>query len=277
MRLAARAATPAQKAEGEAEARRAFGEIVEFAPDDPVARRRLGDLLRAHGWFADAARQYETLAALAPDDASVALLRAAAAEGLGKLEEAVRWTEKGGSAGAPDVEQSPAFTARAFAATYLAWGMRAAVDASRGDELRALSTRYARVVSGDPGGGKRGARATLTWAHPELHPSLWSNALRAPMPAREGDVTLGIAQAIVPDRSDVYVEVRIEPDELEHVARLGATAVLTVVFDEPAEAGSVEQRAGGPSIVVMPITFSLNGPAARRFSISNREVRPVEL
>ncbi|HLM73647.1 MAG TPA: AgmX/PglI C-terminal domain-containing protein, partial [Polyangiaceae bacterium] len=126
LRLAARAASPEEKALDEAEARRAFGEIVEFAPDDPVARRRLGDLLRAHGWFADAARQYETLALLAPDDPSVALLRAAAAEGLGKLEEAVRWTEKGGSAGAPDVEQSPAFTARAFSATYLAWGILAA-------------------------------------------------------------------------------------------------------------------------------------------------------
>jgi tetratricopeptide (TPR) repeat protein len=42
-------------------ARRAFSEIVEFAPQDPLARRRLGDLYRAHGWYDEAYRQYETL------------------------------------------------------------------------------------------------------------------------------------------------------------------------------------------------------------------------
>ena len=53
-------------------------------PDDPIARRRIGDLLRAHGWYEDAARQYETLARLTPDDASVPLLLAAAAGGHGQ-------------------------------------------------------------------------------------------------------------------------------------------------------------------------------------------------
>jgi Ca-activated chloride channel family protein len=187
----------------------------------------------------------------------------------------VRWTEKGGTAGAPDVEQSPAFTARAFAATYLAWGLRAAAEASRAEEIRALTSRYARVVSGDPGGGKRGARVTLTWSHPELHPTLWSNTLGAPMPAREGDVTLGIAQVIAPDRAGIYVEVRVEPDELEHVARLGAAAVLTVVFEEPAEAGSGAQ-AGRLRVVVLPVTFSRGGPAAQRFTISGQDVRPEQ-
>ncbi|HRI69170.1 MAG TPA: VIT domain-containing protein, partial [Polyangium sp.] len=45
LRIAAREKDPVQKAYHQAEAQRAFGEIVEFAPDDPVARRRLGDLL----------------------------------------------------------------------------------------------------------------------------------------------------------------------------------------------------------------------------------------
>src|SRR6185295_11901900 len=40
LRLAKRAASPEQKALDEAEARRAFGEIVEFSPEDPIARRR---------------------------------------------------------------------------------------------------------------------------------------------------------------------------------------------------------------------------------------------
>jgi tetratricopeptide (TPR) repeat protein len=267
LRLAAREGDAAQKALDEAEARRAFGEIVEFAPDDPVARRRLGDLLRAHGWYAEAARHYETLAALAPDDASVSLLLAAAAEGLGKLEEALRWTEKGGSAGAPDVEQSPAYTARAFAATYLAWGRLAAAEAGRADEQSALSARLARVISGDRGASRRGTRVTLTWAHPELHPALWSNALGAPMPAREGDVTLGIAQVIVPERDGAFVEVRLEPDEVEHAARLGATAVLTAMFDEG--------ESGGGKVIRAPVIFARGGPAALRFAIGGGEIRPV--
>ncbi|MEM6958602.1 MAG: hypothetical protein AAF645_23165, partial [Myxococcota bacterium] len=69
----------------EAEARRVFGEIVEFAPDDALARRRLGDLFRAHGWYEDAYRQYQTLATITPDDPSVLLLLAGAAAGAGRV------------------------------------------------------------------------------------------------------------------------------------------------------------------------------------------------
>ncbi len=268
LRIAARGKDPAQKALDEADARRAFGEIVEFAPDDPIARRRIGDLLRAHGWYAEAARQYETLARLAPDDASVALLLAAAAEGMGKLEEAVKWTEKGGASGAPDTDLGPARTARAFAATWLSWGRLAALAAGRADEAKALAARLARVRSTErlSGGDHQGTRVVLTWAHPELHPSLWTNALGAPMPAPEGDVTLGIAAATVPTRDGAFVEVRLEPDEVEHAARLGAEAVLTVVFDE-----------GGPNekIVKTPVAFGAGGPAQRRFALAGAAVKEV--
>ncbi len=44
--------------EDPAEARRVFSEIVEHAPLDPWARRRLGDLYRAHEWADDAYRAY---------------------------------------------------------------------------------------------------------------------------------------------------------------------------------------------------------------------------
>jgi Ca-activated chloride channel family protein len=269
LRLGARAPTPELKVESEIEARRAFGEIVEFSPDDPIARRRLGDLLRAHGLYADAARQYETLARLAPDDAGVPLLLAAAAEGLGKLEEAVKWTEKGGAVGAPDTEQSPARTARAFAATYLAWGRLAAIEAGHKDEAAALGARLARVLASEHSGNAalRGTRVALTWAHPELHPTLWSNALGAPMPAPEGDVTLGVAEALVPKREGAFVEVRLEPDDVEHAARLGATATLTVVFDEGGE---------GEKIVKVPVRFSRDGAPTLRFSLAGGEVREVK-
>jgi len=267
-RLAARDSEPSQRALDESEGKRAFGEIVEFAPDDPIARRRLGDLLRAHGWYAEAARQYETLARLSPDDGNVALLLAAAAQGLGKLEEAVRWTERGGAAGSPDEGQGPARTARAFAATWLGWGRLEALAAGRADEASALAARLARVRSSErlEGGVNRGTRVALTWAHPELHPSLWSNALGAAMPAPEGDVTLGIAAATVPARDDAFVEVRLEPDELEHASRLGAAAVLTVVFDE----GTPEEK-----IVKTALTFTRRGRPSRRFSLRAGAVKEV--
>src|SRR6185503_13128211 len=97
--------------------------------------------------YDEASRQYETLARLAPDDTSVSLLLAAAAEGTGKLEEAIKWTEKGGAAGAPDADQSPAVTARAFAATYLAWGRIEARKAGKKDEEALLRNRLLRVIS----------------------------------------------------------------------------------------------------------------------------------
>lgn len=266
LRLANRAAAPEEKAALQAEGRRAFGEIVEFAPEDPVARRRLGDLLLAHGFFADAARQYETLARLTPDDTKVQLLQARAAEGQGLLEEALKWAEKGGASGAPDGTSGPAMTARALAATHLAWARLAASEAKKTEELEALSARAARVLSGarlDPD-KPNGVRVSLTWSHPELHPSLWSNALGTAMPAPDGDVTLGVVQAMVPERGDAFVEVRLEPADLAHVARLGASAVLTVVFDELGKNEKIVRR---------QIVFTRGGPPSQRFLLVDKEVR----
>jgi Ca-activated chloride channel family protein len=266
LRLAGRAPSPDDKASLQAEGRRAFGEIVEFAPEDPVARRRLADLLMAHAFFADAARQYETLARLTPDDSKVAILRAGAAEGQGLLEEALKWAEKGGASGAPDGSSGPAVTARALAATHLAWARLAATEAKRADELEALLARAARVLSGarlDPD-KPAGIRVSLTWSHPELHPSLWTNALGTAMPAPDGDITLGVAQAMVPERGDAFVEVRLEPSDVAHAARLGATAELTVVFDE---LGKTEK------IVRKRIQFARGGPPTQRFTLGSREVQ----
>jgi tetratricopeptide (TPR) repeat protein len=264
LRLSAAAQSESDKAELSAEAQRAFGEIVEFSPEDPVARRRLGDLLCAHGWFSDARRQYETLHTLAPDDPSVALLLASAAEGQGLLEEALKWAEKGSGVSAPDAESSIA--ARALEATYLAWGRQAARSAARTKELDALTARATRVLSSvrSDSGDAHGVRVSLTWLHPEFHPNLWSNALGSPMPASEGDPLLGVAQVKVPDRAGSFVEVRLDPSEVDRVARLGAEARLTAVFDELGE----HER-----IVDIPVRFQRGGPSAQRFFLENGEVR----
>lgn len=267
LRLAEKARSPEEKAADEAEARRAFGEIVEFAPDDPVARRRLGDLLRAHGWFEEASRQYETLAKLTPDDPAVYLLLASAAEGLGKLEEAVKWTEKAGASGAPDMPQSGAQTARALAVTYLAWERDAARKAGHKDDVEALAVRAERLLSGARAGGAKvkGTRATLVWSHPDLHPTLWSNALGAAMPAPEQDMSAGVAQAVVPLREDAFVEVRIDPEDAERAARLGATATLTVIQSEGEPSESIRR---------LSIKFGPGALATQRFRIAGGEVSP---
>ncbi|HUT78422.1 MAG TPA: hypothetical protein VM285_12080, partial [Polyangia bacterium] len=76
------------------EARRSCSELVEFNPDDPGARTLLGDLFLRRGWYDAAYRQYRTLAEAA-DAAPEALLRlAAAAAGMGKVDEALRIERK---------------------------------------------------------------------------------------------------------------------------------------------------------------------------------------
>jgi hypothetical protein len=194
------------------------------------------------------------------------VLLASAAEGQGLLEEALKWAEKGGASGAPDGSSGAAVTARALSATHLAWARLAAADGKHAEELEALAARATRVLSGihlDPD-KPVGVRVSLTWSHPELHPSLWTNALGTPMPAPDGDVTLGVAQAVVPERPDSFVEVRLEPGDVAHAARLGATAELTIVFDELGK---------GEKIVRQRIKFERGGPPTQRFVLAGKEVK----
>lgn len=263
LRLASRAPSKDQAAMDEAEARRTFGEIVEFAPEEPIARRRLGDLLRAHGWYDEARRQYETLAKLSPDDTSVQLLIAAASEGLGKLEEAVRWAEKASDAGAPGQLKGMARTSRAMAAAFLAWGREAARKENKQDEVLALRARAGRLADKDET-TKPATRVLLTWSHPELHPVLWTNSRGAMMPADDGDVLLGISQVLLAPKQRIQAEIRMEPDEAEHAARLGSEAVLTVIFRE----GEADEK-----VVRLPIKFTRGGPASIKYAIADGEVR----
>jgi Ca-activated chloride channel family protein len=240
---------------------RTFGEIVEFSPDDPVARRRLGDLLRAHGHFDQAARQYETLATMLPDDNTVPLLRAAAAQGVGKVEEAVRWAEKAWGANAPDGASGSAKTARALALTYLSWARAAARKDAKKDVLDRLLARTKSLVAAD--GAGPGARVSLVWSHPDFHPVLWTDALGAMMPAAEGDPMLGVAQARVPVTRPAYVEVRLEPADAERAARFQLEAILTVVFDE----GSDKER-----ILQLPVRVDRPNRTTLRFSVKDGSI-----
>lgn len=218
------------------EARRTFGEIVEFAPEDPAARRRLGDLLRAHGWYDEALRQYETLRDLLPDDPSVHLLMAAASQGVGKTEEALRWTEKAAATAAPDAENDLERAAQAFGAACLAWARNDAIKTGNQADAERLLLR-GRNLTRPSALGEEQIRFVLTWEHPELRPTLYGLTHVGALPGRQMP-GLGLAEQVA-SQQEPRVEVRIEPEEADRIARLGAEVKLTAIV----AAGTAQQRA----------------------------------
>ena len=216
------------------EARRTFGELVEFAPDDPAARRRLGDLLRAHGWYDEALRQYMTLQTLTPDDPAVPLLMAAAAQGLGRVEEAVGWAEKAAAAGSPDGTSPLSRAARATAIAFVAWAREDALRNGKKEDAEKLLARARRLVASgtnakpNPQADEQSVRILVTWAHPELHPSLWTTTLGAPMPSPDNFPVNGVAEAKLA-AAPATVELRLEPEDAARAARLGLAATVTVI------------------------------------------------
>jgi tetratricopeptide (TPR) repeat protein len=218
------------------EARRAFGEIVEFAPDDPAARRRLGDLLRAHGRYEEALRQYETLRDMLPDDPSVHLLIASAAQGIGKTEEALRWSEKAAATAAPDGQGDFERAAQAIGSAILAWAREDAEKAGQKGDAERLLLR-GRKFALDPARGEERIRFILTWEHPELRPSMYGLTNSGPVLGHQMSM-LGVAEQLA-IKEEPRVELRLDPEDAERVARLGAEAVLTAIIAE----GTPGQRA----------------------------------
>jgi Flp pilus assembly protein TadD len=88
--LLAEGAAALRRAGFEAEARRAYGELVERAPRDPAARAYLGDRLRAEGWFDDATFAYAALEDLAPDEPATTLRLALSHAGARRLDVTTR-------------------------------------------------------------------------------------------------------------------------------------------------------------------------------------------
>ena len=155
----------------EAAARRTWSEIVEFAPYDPYARRWLGDLYRAAGWFEDAYRQYETLQTLTPDDDGVLLLLASAAAGAGRVDEALRLEARVSRNAEPGFESGNARIATLLSGMRLAGLRMAAAAANDQDALAKVQARSAQS------GALRDAgvlRAYLSWAHPDAGTEMWT-------------------------------------------------------------------------------------------------------
>lgn len=242
----------------EPEARRTFSEIVEFAPGDELARRRLGDLYRAHAWYDDAYRQYQTLATLRPDDSTVLLLLAQAAAGAGRVDEALRLEQRLAETAPPGGAEGPARTAILWSSVRLA-ELRSQARA-HGDtaQLRAYLGAMRR------GGVLREAgdlRATLVWSHPDADLSLYAAHPGLSL-SRPNDISpeLGLEAFDVREREAGTYRIEVRRGARDSLTTVEAQ--LVVVFRE----GRADER-----IVILPIRFE-RGTARHTFSIDGDAV-----
>lgn len=218
-----------------AEGRRVFSEIVERAPLDPWARRRLGDLYRAHGWSDDAYREYQSLARLRPGDASVLLLLARAAADAGRIDEALRLEQRLGESVDPDVTRGAPGVARLWSLVRLARLEVEVEDAATRAALRRRK-RSTGALREPPA-----VFAALTWSHPDDAPQLFARLPSTPEEVewqRAGVLggSYGLEAIRLREREEgpMLLEVRrLDEDDLRDT-----TAELLVVLD----AGSPEER-----------------------------------
>jgi hypothetical protein len=92
--LLAQAASALRRIGLDAEGRRAFGELIERAPQDPWTLAYVGDRLRAENMFDEAGAAYDSLARALPNDAGVALRLALSHAGAGRLDVATRLLDR---------------------------------------------------------------------------------------------------------------------------------------------------------------------------------------
>jgi Ca-activated chloride channel family protein len=242
----------------EAEARRAFSEIVEFAPDDPLARRRLGDIALSHRWADEAYRQFQVLAEVEHDAPDVLLREAMAARMAGRLDEAIRLAERvaqmssGGGAGAsiPD-------TAAAWIGLELA--LAASAPGAASDRVEALRARWRRSAAARGAGAMR---VVLRWSHPDDGAELW---LTLPGEvARRSDSLAGAVFFESTAFADVPQGLQLEVRRPEGTRARGE-AELIVLWNE----GSAAER-----VVRMPITLDADH-AVQRFGVAASDVAPI--
>jgi tetratricopeptide (TPR) repeat protein len=199
--------------ENEEEARRVLSEIVEYAPWDPWARRRLGDLYQAHRWHELAYGEYLTLARLRPDDDTTLLLLARAAAGAGRTDEALRLAQELSESAAPGVYQGAAAAARLWTTLQLNRLQAAADDPTLEQALRQRERRSG-ALRNPPG-----LLAALTWAHPDDRPQLrvrYPDAQTSdqwePMPIRADAFGLQALRLDQRESGDYLFEVRHDGD-----------------------------------------------------------------
>ena len=232
------------------EARRAFSEIVEMAPLDELARRRLGDLYRAHGWFEEAYRQYQTLRELRPDEPEVLLLLARAAAGAGRVDEALRLEERLAQTAEPGSAHGVARTALLHSSVRFA-RLRASTD----DEARLAALRRRMRRTGVLSQAVA-LRASLTFSHPDAQLALFAahpgGALARPRDlAPEHGIEAFEAPELEPGAYRLEVRARAGP------ASLAVDAELCVIWNEGEDDEAIE---------ILPLRFE-GGAETRAFVV----------
>ena len=245
------------------QARRIFSELVEYAPLDPWARERLGDLYRAHGWSEDAYREYSTLSWLIPGDPSVLLLLARAAADAGRIDQALRFQQRLSETTPVDAPSDPATFARLWTVIRLAHLQR---TASEDSTRRSLHRRRRQA------GALRDAPellVALTWSHPEDAPELWvrypeADAVsppfeRAPLVGKR----FGIEAIAIDARDDGLLQFEVRREDEDALRALEAQ--LTVIH-----------QMGEASEVVEVVDVRLTREARTvRFRLVGNELREV--
>jgi Ca-activated chloride channel homolog len=127
------------------EARRTCSELVEFNADDPQARQRLGDLFLRHGWYNEAYRQYTSLVNMLGDSATSLLRLAAAAAGMGKVDEALRIERKVAAGDGEPGPEDPRRWARLHSAARLAMMLLEAREKKEESKIRAIERSLKRT------------------------------------------------------------------------------------------------------------------------------------
>jgi len=221
----------------ETEARRVFSEIVEFAPLDELARRRLGDLYRAHGWFEDAYRQYETLREIRPDDPSVLLLLAQAAAGAGRVNEALGLERRVTQTSEPGSSQGIARTALLLSSVRYARLFSQARQGDDAERLEELERRRRRSGVLREAGA---LRVTLVWAHPDAQLGLWIG-LPGLSPSRPADISpeFGVEAFHLEEQEAAPYRIEVRRSADEHDLNL-LQPQLVVVWNEGEDDERVE-------------------------------------
>ena len=247
--LMAKSASALKRIGQEAEARRAFGEIVERAPGDPWARAFAGDRLRAEGWFDEATALYVPLEQQMTAEQAVLLRLALAHAGAGRIDLAGRVFARLTQTQGRSADTNLSDVASDLAAIIFLQP-REGLAKSQQDEL----TRRALELSGRPGG----TIFLVRW--PVAVRPIEAMIVRGPKDAREDRAPevsaepLGIHRLVVDaeDASDIVLRliakeqlapsapIQVRVDVLVSQGRTIAPILVTRTVDLPQDGKKVE-------------------------------------
>jgi Ca-activated chloride channel family protein len=142
---------------------------------------------------------------------------------------------------------------------FLAWARDEALRAGKKDEAERLQARARRLgaanakAQANAQGDEKSVRVLVTWAHPELHPSLWTTTLGAPMPSPDNFPAFGVAEAKALG-APATVELRLDVEDAARAARLGLAATVTVIVGAGTPAEKIVRQEVGFGTAAAPVT-----------------------